>query len=49
MMQLYMEKIRMMQDTVANVQEKNVKEKVAEMNYKGQVCSYKGTSGRCVD
>ena len=37
-----------MYDAVADVQEKNDKEQVAEGICKDQVCSYRGTSGRCV-
>ena len=36
-------------DAVANVHKENVKEQVAEKSCKAQVCSYKGTNGRCVD
>ena len=39
----------LMYDVVVDVQEENVKEQVAERSCKAQVCSYKGTSGRCVD
>ena len=38
-----------MYDAVADVQEENVKEKVIEGRCKYQVCSYRGTSGICVD
>ena len=48
---LRMYKRRMMQviNAVADVQEDNVKEQVAEGSCKAQACSYKGTSGRCVN
>ena len=36
-------------DAVADVQEKNDKEQVVEGSCKAQVCSYRGTSGKCVD
>ena len=36
-------------DAVANVQKENDKEQVAEGSCKAQVCSYKGTCGKCVD
>ena len=36
-------------DTVADVQEKNDKEQVAEGSCKAQVCSYKGSCSRCVN
>ena len=36
-------------DAVADVQEKNDKEQVAEGSCKAQLCSYRGTSERCVD
>ena len=32
-----------------DVQEENVKEQVAKGSCKAQVCSYRGTWGKCVD
>ena len=38
-----------MHDVVADVQEENVKEQVAEGICKAQVCSYKETCGGCAN
>ena len=38
-----------MYDTVADVQEENVKEQVDEGSCKAQVCSHRGSSSKCIN